>query len=289
MKEKVPYLCVAAAAALWGVIGLFTHYLSAAGIPSGSLVAIRAVGAALTLSILFLIRDRSVFRIRLRDIKYFIGTGIVSFVLFNWCYFNCISECSLSVAAILLYTAPTFVVVLSAVLFRERITWLKGIALICTFLGCALVSGILGGAQQYSMKGILFGVASGLFYGLYSIFGRYALRRYSTYTVTLYTFLFAALGSLPLCEFHTIFNALQSGSLILSSVLLVFVSTVAPFLLYTKGMERVSSGNASIIATVEPVVAAVISFSVFGEAVTYVGAAGILIVIAAVILLACST
>ena len=289
MKQKLPYLYITAAATLWGIIGLFTHFLSRAGISSGSLVTIRAVGAAIILSALFLVIDRNVFKVRLKDIKYFIGTGIISFVLFNWCYFNCIEKCSLSVAAILLYTAPTFVVILSGILFREKITKTKILALGITFLGCALVSGIIGGSVRYSAVGIVFGVTSGLFYGLYSIFGRYALKRYSTYTVTLYTFVFAALGSLPLCDFHGVFTAMQSGTPLFVAAMLIVFSTVAPFLLYTKGMEKVTSGNASIIATIEPVIAAIISVFAFGEALSGYSFIGILCIITAELILAFSS
>lgn len=72
-------------------------------------------------------------------------------------------------------------------------------ALVLTFAGCVLVAGLIGSSYTLTPKVILLGLSSGLFYGLYSIFGSVALRTYDTRTVTAYTFLFATLGTLPIC------------------------------------------------------------------------------------------
>ena len=85
---------------------------------------------------------RELLRIRLRDLWCFLGTGIGSIVFFNYCYFKTISLTSMSVAAVLLYTAPAIVMVLSRILFGERFTVRKVTALVMTFVGCIFVTGI---------------------------------------------------------------------------------------------------------------------------------------------------
>lgn len=272
---------ILSAAVLWGLIGLFTQFLSEKGIDSGSMVFIRAIGAAIFLSLYFLIFNRKVFRIRLRDIPFFIGTGIVSFVFFNYCYFQCIKMCSLSVAAILLYTAPIFVTILSFMLFREKFSAKKGIALIFTLVGCVFVSGILGSHATVKMAGILLGILSGLFYGLYSILGRYVLKRYSSETVTLYTFIFAAAGAGTIGNLNVVLQIPLHIDLSLLCLGLVMVSTTAPFLLYTKGLSSVPSGVASILATLEPVVATLIGIFFFHETFTWLHFLGICFILAA--------
>jgi len=104
------------------------------------LVFIRAFCATLILIIFVLIKDKKIVKIRLSDFKYFVGTGLLSFVFFNWCYFIAIEKTSLSVAAILLYTAPTIVVILSVILFKEKMTTKKTVSLILTFIGCIFVT-----------------------------------------------------------------------------------------------------------------------------------------------------
>lgn len=123
------YVCILAGAALWGIIGLWNRRLMAGGFSPWSIVLVRNAGGLLLLAAIFAVKDRSVFRIKKEHLKYFFGTGVVSVLLFTVCYFSCQKICSLAVASILLYTAPSIVVVLSAVLWKEPITKKKLLAL----------------------------------------------------------------------------------------------------------------------------------------------------------------
>ena len=80
-------LSVLLAGILWGVINIFVKTLSAHGMDPLQISAVRMTVAAVVFTIFVLIKDRSLFRIRLKDIWIFAGTGIVSIVLFNTCYF----------------------------------------------------------------------------------------------------------------------------------------------------------------------------------------------------------
>ncbi len=276
---------IGAAAVFWGIISLFSTELKACGLDPGNIVALRSFGAAAVLSALFFIKDKSVFRIELKDIKYFIGTGIISFVWFNWCLFTSMNECTTAIAVVLLYTAPIFVVFLSALFFNERITAPKLIALVMTLTGCALVTGIAGGRLNGTLFGIVCGIGSGLFYGLYSIFGRFALNKYNDVTVTVYTFIFAAVGSIPLCRPAELAAGLSQPTGLISAALIVLLSTVTPFLLYTKGLSRVESGTASILATIEPAVGVLVSVFILHQRLTLMSLIGIILIFSAVILL----
>ncbi|MEG1657874.1 MAG: EamA family transporter [Oscillibacter sp.] len=283
-KRGSAYACILAAAALWGIIGLWNRNLMAGGFSPWSIVVVRNLGGLLLLLVIFGIKDRSVFRIRREHLKYFFGTGIVSVLLFTVCYFSCQEICSLAVASILLYTAPAIVVLLSAILWREPITKKKVAALLLTLLGCACVTGIFTGDVSVTLRGILLGLGAGLFYALYSIFGRYALAHYDPMTVTVWTFVFCGSASLALVRPAEL-AALAEPKMLLASVGLVALSTVAPYILYTKGLSRVESGKASIIASLEPVVAALIGVAVFGEPMGILTAAGIVCVLAGVLIL----
>lgn len=285
VSKQLATIEILLAAILWGIIGLFTNKLLGYGFNSGDLVAIRSFGACITLFLLFLIKKPSLLRPKRRNYKYFIGTGIISFVLFNWCYFSCIQKCSLSIAAILLYTAPTFVVILSTLLFHEKLTKKKIIALCMTFLGCILVTNLFSSTIKISKLGILFGIGSGLFYGLYSIFGSYALKTDSPETVTSYTFLFASFGSIVLIKPESFMIFSSKPVSILFAVLLILLSTVLPFLLYTKGLQHIEAGKASIMATLEPVIATIVSVAFLGEALSISSILGILFIILSIVIL----
>ena len=279
------YASILAAAALWGIIGVWNRNLMAAGLSPTGIVVVRNFGGMLLLLAVFAVKDRGVFRMRREHVKYFFGTGIISVVLFTSCYFSCQKICSLAVASILLYTAPSFVVILSAMLWKEPVTKKKLLALALTLVGCACVCGVFDGGLTVTFTGILLGLGAGFFYALYSVFGRYALAHYSSMTVTVWTFIFAGPASLVMlrpAEMRAVFTA--PSAWLLAAGLVVF-STVAPYILYTRGLARVESGKASIMASLEPVVAALAGVLIFGEPMGLLTLLGILCVLAGVYIL----
>ncbi len=282
-SKGAAYACILAAAALWGIIGLWNRRLLGLGLSPASIVTVRNLGGMLLLSAVFAVRDRSVFRVERRHLKYFFGTGVVSVVLFTICYFSCQELCSLAIASILLYTAPSFVVLLSAVLWREPVTKKKLAALALTLLGCGCVCGVFSGGLSVTAAGAALGLGSGFFYALYSVFGRYALAHYGSMTVTVWTFLFAGPASLVLLRPSEL--AALDGSGWLTAAGLVAFSTVAPYILYTRGLSQVEPGKASIMASLEPVVASLAGVLAFHEPMGPLTVLGIALVLAGVVIL----
>lgn len=275
---------ILSAAALWGCIGLFVRQLERTGLNTMQIVAVRCFWAAVVMTAVLAVRDRSQLRIRWRDCWVFAGTGLLSLALFNYCYFTAMRLTSLAVAAVLLYTAPVFVVLLSALFFHERLTGRKLAALVMTVGGCVLVTGALtAGPSAMQPLGILMGIGSGIGYALYSIFGRVALRRYSSETVTVYTFLFAAAGTLPMARLDTALPALLRWDTTLYGLGIGVVCCVLPYLLYTKGLTAVENGRASMMASLEPVVATLISVLVFGEPLGWIQLGGMGLIAAAIL------
>lgn len=285
-------LLIILAAVFWGSMGIFVRGLTGlAGFTSIQIVSLRLSVAALSFTLILFIKDPRGFRIRLKDIPLFLGLGFGSVLFFTACYFTAIRMMTLSVAAILLYTSPIWVMLLSLLLFHEKMTARKLLALGISFLGCIFVSGIGSDNSGITLTGILVGLGAGLGYGLYSILGSIALRRYSTYTVTAYTFVIAAAGSLFLCSlpdlWHKITVCPRKPYLCLFIILTGLVTAVIPFLLYTLGLEQIEASRAAIIATVEPMVATLIGVIVFHEYMTLSSVLGILCITSAIILLNC--
>ncbi|KIL52018.1 DMT family transporter [Jeotgalibacillus soli] len=285
MDKKLALLYIAAAASLWGIIGIFVTYLYKLGFTATQVVAIRALSAAFFLLCYVLIKNWSLLKIQLTDSKYFVGTGIISIVFFNWCLFSAIEETSISIATILLYTAPAFVTIFSRILFKELLTTRKVIALFITLIGCSFVIGVFPNTNEsISLYGLILGLGSGLFYALYSIFGKFALRKYDSLTVTVYTFIFAAIAVTPFSGLWSSLPLFSTIEVWLYAIGLGFLSTMLAFLLYTKGLQAIESSRASIIATIEPVVATLISFLIFQETLNFWQYIGIFLVIGAVVI-----
>jgi drug/metabolite transporter (DMT)-like permease len=189
------------------------------------------------------------------------------------------------VAAVLLYTAPAIVMVLSYFLFGEKMTKRKVTALFMTLLGCALVTGVFSDWGSVSGLGILTGLGAGLGYALYSIFSRYALERgYHFLTITFYTFLVATIFSFAIGNgSKAAVAATSSLSMIAFSCAFGVLCTVVPYLAYTAGLKYVENSKASIFASIEPVTATILGIVVFHESVSLWEMLGMALVIGALV------
>lgn len=285
MKEQLSYIYILMAAILWGAMGIFVKKMTAFGFTSMQIVFLRALVAAIVLVVYLALTNRGLLRVKLRHCWIFAGTGIVSFTFFSYCYFTAMHLSSLSVAAVLLYTAPAFVMLLSAALFREKLNLCKIFAVLLTIAGCALVTGAVSGSAQVSGLGILFGLGAGIGYALYSIFGRYGVERYHSLTVTTYTFVFAAAAAFLLCGPADLVGKVTSPEVFCWIVAAGLFTSVFPYLLYTAGLSKVESGRASVMATIEPVVASLVGVFLFDEQLDLFKVLGIVLVFGAVTLI----
>ena len=283
-KIYVSYILLAGI--LWGSLGPFVRYLNTAGIASMDIVFLRAVVTAVALLVYLLIFHRDMLRIHIKDLWCFIGTGVASITFFNYCYFKAVITTSLSVAAVLLYTAPAIVMILSAMLFGEALNIKKVVAIVMTFSGCVLVTGVLSGDNQVTVQGILYGLGAGFGYALYSIFSRYALQKgYHSLTITCYTFVVATIATACLADVKKVWDiAVSTPGMSIVSVGLGLLCTVAAYLLYTHGLTRVDNSKAAVIASIEPVTATVLGMVLYAEEISPVKVIGMLMVIAGMVI-----
>ncbi len=278
------YILVLIAGISWGLIGVFTKAIDRLGFTEMQMLFVKGVLAAVMLFIIIFAKDKK--QLRLKDwkhLRYFVGTGIVSFTFFSWAYMKAVNLTSLGVAAVLLYTAPTFVMLFSILLFGEKMTKTKGIVLLMTFVGCILVTGLLEGGAAFTWQGIAIGLASGIGYALYSIFGTYAIKAgYGSLTISFYTFLMATITMAFLVEPVTVVTQITELGQWPLAVSFALLTTVVPYLSYTKGLSGLPASKASVTATIEPVVAAVLGIVVFHESVSMLKLTGIVLVLSSV-------
>lgn len=286
MKKYIPYINVVLGAVCWGFLGVFNRILATTNITMGNRVLIRNFGSLLVMTVVFAVIHPQVFRIKLKHLPIFLGSGLIGVVGLGWTYFSCQMMCSLAVAAILLYLAPSFVVIGSAILWKAPLTKRKIVALFLALCGCALVSGIVGGEVKISVLGLLLGIGAGMCYASYTLFAHYGLAHYDSFTMIYWTFVVAGIASLVFLDAPAMADTLSQRNGIIGAIGLVVIATVLPYLFYTKGLEGVESGLASVIANVEPVVAALTGVLFFHESLSLWTVLGIVLVLAAAVILA---
>lgn len=278
---------VLSSAILWGTIGIFVRRLSAAGLSTWDIALVRMTIGLAALATYLLPFGRNHFHIYWKDTWIFAGAGILSLLCMNYCYNETVKATSLAVAGTLLYTAPTFVMLMSLIFFKEQLTLRKIIALILAFVGCSLVSGFASGHVTITLKTFFIGLGAGFSYALYSIFSRAALNRnYNSWTITFYSFVFCILGCLVFSRPTEIIQIVATTpTLLIPMILLGFLTGFLAYLLYTTGLTFLEPSRASIIASLELVAGAVVGFIAFHEIIGIDIIIGIIILLSAVVIL----
>jgi drug/metabolite transporter (DMT)-like permease len=260
------YVRIIAAAVLWGSIGVAGRAAFRHGVTPLEAAFFRAFISFIIMAAFMLATDPSLLRVRPADLLLFAAFGLVSIAVFFFVYLYAISRTTVATAAILLYTAPAFVIVLSALIFREPFTKAKAAAVLLAFAGCVLVArGYDPLSLRLNLPGVLAGLASGFTYAMYSIFGKTALRRYRPVTTLTYALGF---GGVILGAVAVPLGAVRlshTPGAWLSIVYLALVTTLAAQWLYLAGLQRVEAGRASLVATIEPVIAAVLGYALLAE------------------------
>jgi drug/metabolite transporter (DMT)-like permease len=262
----VPYLRILAAAVIWGSIGVAGRAVFGAGVDPLETAFYRAAIAFLTVAAAVAVWNRPLLRVRAGDLWLFVAFGAVSIAAFFFVYLYAISRTSVATAAILLYTAPIWVIILSRILFHEALSRGKVLAVVLAFVGCILVvRGYDPASLRLNLPGVLAGLASGFTYGMYSIFGKTALRRYSPLTTLVYAL---GIGAVILGGAAWAAGAIgpaPSAGAWAGILYLSLVTTLLAQWLYLSGLGAVEAGRASLVATIEPVVAAILGYLALGE------------------------
>lgn len=283
--QNIGTLSVLLSAVLWGCIGIFTRTMFSEeyGFTPIQSVAIRSFFTMLIMFIAILIKNPKLLKISPKDIWIFLCTGIISFMFFNICYMTSISENSLSVACILMYTSPIWVTVISVPMFKEKLNLHKILSLILCFGGAVLTC--LSSSLVLTKKGLIFGLLSGAGYAFYSLFGKIATGRYHTLTIIFYTFLFSTIGVLPFSNIGGIVTLMKRPVNLTLALGVSLFCTILPYLFYTYGLSKIPAPKAAVISIMEPIVATLVGLFVYKEIPSVVGFFGIALVVFGIIFL----
>ena len=285
MKTKA-FICIIAAGVLWGTSGLFVNALAPYGFSSLQMSAWRAAVSVIVLAVYMLIRDISLFKIRLSEIPFILGCGVGIFGTAT-AYYVSMQATTVSTAVVLMYTAPVLVMIFSVAFLGEKLTRLKAVSVLCMLIGCALVSGIIGGLK-FDAFGIAMGFLAGISYASYNIFSKLEMRRGNRpITVTFYCFLVMLIITFFACDIgETVSLTLVAPAPILPlTVGLGVLTSVMPYLMYTTSLKFIPVGTASALAIIEPMSATLFGVFILGEGLSAPSLFGIVLILFAVFLL----
>jgi drug/metabolite transporter, DME family len=282
---------VLGAAALWATFGIFAKHLYGAGFAPLELASVRAAIGFLAFAVYALPRmlaRSSSLRVGWCAMPFFFAYGVFGYALFTLVFFGALERTTVSIAVALLYTAPAFVLGMSALLWREQLTPARLVALGLVLAGVVLVTGAAGallrGTATLPLEALLFGVGAGLTYALYTIFSKIATERYGPTASLFWSFLFAAVALGILSPPHLPFLRGPQHTLLLLG--LGIIPTLVPYTLYLAALREVRASTAAMLASVEPMIAALLAALLLSERLELLQGAGMLLVVSAAVMLA---
>ena len=275
----VGYLYVLCAASLWGLIGPLSKLSFAAGMDTVE-VAFWRTALAWFLFAGQAVANREI-RIAPRDLPAVAGFGVCGIAGLFGAYVVAVQAGGAALASVLLYTAPAWVALFSWLFLKEPMGGYKVAAVAATTIGVTGVS--LGGSgtgqASFNATAIVFGLLSGITYALYYIFGKYYLGRYRTPTLFLYALPVGALTLLPFVHFT---RPTLAGAI--PCLALAILSTYGAYSIYYAGLRRLEATRAAVVATLEPVTAAILAYGMFGERFSATGYLGAGLILGSVLL-----
>ena len=284
--DKRAALFVALSAASFGFLGVPVRFLHDNGFAPLDITAVRLFVTTIALVIVALVVDRGLFKVRKRDLLFFILFGFFK-LMSDVTLFRAQVTIDLSLSTLLQMTAPYYVLVISLFLFRERITLMKILAMLVAFIGCIFVTGVItGGMHSLDFVGVASALISGLFFGLYTIGCKLSSDKgYKPVTTMMYTFLFASLMTIPFANDVKVVESFVDVHLILGVLSLGILMTLIPFFVSTWGVQKLEASKVSLISVMEVITACIVGYFLFDEEMTVLNIIGMSLVVASIVIM----
>ena len=282
--KKIAFLLPLLSGVCFGSIGIFIRLFSEAGFNNMAILATRNAISAVLLFLFMFIYDRNLLKCRVRDLPVLLGGGFVGMTLTNVFYNIAVLNLSLGFAGVLIGLSPVYVVFIAAFLFRERISLRKLAGMVLAIIGVIMVSGVIDSGVTFTALGLATGLLSGLFYGMTSIFTKISIGRgYNGLTITFYAVLITAITTAPFANWGEVaeYTAAAPAAHIMLMIAHALIGAALPYLMLNVSLRFIEAGKASILTSSEPVAAMLFGAFVYGEKLTVISVAGMVIAVTA--------
>ena len=284
-RDVLGYLAVLFATACWGTSGIWVEFVvDASGIEALPLAFWRDLA---TFAVLFaglrLFRPAWL-RVRRQDLRWLIGLG-GSLGIFHVFWNLGVMLNGPAVATVQQAAMPAIVAIVAALIWREPLTLRKILAIVLTFVGTVLVSGVdVLGRAELSLGGFLVGLGIPIAYAGWNLFGKRVRGDYNPVTTLTYGFGFGALVLLPF-QFFSPQPWPIAAEAALSFAGLIAVATVLAFVSYTFALGRLQASVASILAMAEIPIVAIYAYVLLGDTMSIDQTFGAALVVVGVLML----
>ncbi len=281
MSKIKGYIYILSAAVLWGLIGPASRFAFDGGASATEIGFYRAVLSWFFFATHAVVTGKT--KAQKKDIPLMVFFGITGVSIFYTVFLISVEKGGAAFAAVLLYTAPAWVAIISPLIYKDKLTLKKALAVLLTITGVAGIclngnSGDLYGVK-FDTIAIITGLLSGLAYSMYYIFGKYFTSKYDSSTLFLYILSVGTLGLLPFVEFTD-----KSFYTWLALLFIGFFCSYGANSFYYMGLKQLQPTRAVLVATFEPLAAAFFAYLIWNEHFSAVGYGGAFLILTGVVL-----
>lgn len=274
------YLLGIIAAVSYGANPMFAIPLYAMGMSVASVLFYRYIGATAVLGLIMLCTGKS-FRLPLRDLVFMVGEGVI-FAMSSLFLFMSYNYMDVGIATTLLFMTPVCVTLIMWLGYGEKLTRLTIAALILSVGGIACLYNPKGGTA--GLIGILLVCLSSLAYAIYMVaINKSRLRDVPGMTLTFYSLLFGSMVFVVNLDFLSALSPLQyNAECLLNIAGIAVVPTIISLLAIAVSVRDVGSVVVSLLGALEPVTGIVIGVCMFGETLSALNIAGVILILVSV-------
>ncbi|MBN2822029.1 MAG: EamA family transporter [Coriobacteriia bacterium] len=285
MDRRSSLVVVILSAACFSTLSILTSFAYMEGARPLPMLTWRFGIVAVLMAIYQVIVDRKKLISGARDMKAYALMSVTGYGAASVCYFYALKFASASVVAVLLYTYPAMVAVLSWIMYRESLTGNRVLAIVLTFAGCAMVLGLLTSHISVTLPGILLGLGAALGYSVFNMLSHTLVGKRPRIVVMTYTFGLSAisLAVVSLLAGESLSVAAWSSRMWMLLGLIVLIPTFAAVVLYLRGIRALGPSQAAIVSTMEPIFTIILAVTLLGERLIPVQLAGVGLVVAGVV------
>lgn len=283
-NEFKGYLLVFIGGILWGTIGPFIRIMEYNNSSTSLTSFLRMAFAFIILVVITITKYgfRSL-KIDKKSLLFCAILGLICHSIYNIFYSIAVALTGVTISAVLLNVAPVFTAMMSGLLFKEKITKEKAIALVINIFGCILAA--TGGkidASMLSITGILCGLGAGFCYSMTAIIGRFVGEKSNAFVISTYSYMFATIFLIIFtnpCETPAVLNIY----VLTTGFFYALIPTAIAYIFYYQGVQLITEiSRVPIIASVETAIAGIIGIAAFHEKINAMNLLGILLVMASI-------
>ena len=274
----------------WGYMGISSRYLNHIKLASVDISFVRALSAAIMLTLYLFFTKRSAFRLPIKGFIFSCVYGIICFAIGMSFYSLSVDNIPISVATVLMFSNPIWATLFGKIFFGDPISKKKLVIMILCLIGCMCIIDIFSArGAELNIIGVLAGILNGMTFSLQIVLPRFVESKISKDSILLYGFLSASICLAFFADIGGIANKiLDSGNPIFYLGHLLAIGILCTFVaitLYVKSTKYIGTSLPSMMSSLEPVFASIIAYMVFSEVMKTIQVLGAAIIIISVVAL----